>query len=154
MGVGPDEIVELKAGEGQYWLAVQLGVIKTVQQMNSAGSGGRQAHSQPASELGVGAGHECRRLLVAHLHKANPVLMSAQRFHDAVDAVAGQTENYLHTPINQRFGENIRSIHDSLPASVSAVVGQVLTLRHNSAQKTVQRKWQSIRQLIDLPGRK
>ena len=86
-------------GDGQHRLAVQLGVVEAVEQVDAARAGGGQADAQPAGVLGVAAGHERRRLLVAHLDEADRVLALAQRLHDAVDAVAGQAEDDLHAPV-------------------------------------------------------
>ena len=44
--VGADQIVERVAGDGQHRLAVALGIIETVEQMNAAGTGRGQAHAQ------------------------------------------------------------------------------------------------------------
>ena len=71
------------------------------------GPGGGQADAQLAGVLGVGAGHEGRRLLVPHLDEADLVLALAQRLHDAVDAVAGEAEDHLHAPVHDRFDENV-----------------------------------------------
>jgi hypothetical protein len=37
---------------------------------------------------------------VPHLDEANLILMSAEGLHQAIDAVAGQPENDLNTPVD------------------------------------------------------
>ncbi len=44
-----------------------------------------------------------------HLNEADRVLLLAQRFHDAVDAIAWQPEHHVHTPGLKGFDENIGS---------------------------------------------
>ena len=97
----------MHAGDRQHRLAVQLGVVEAVQQMNAAGAGGGQADAEPAGVLGVGAGHEGRGLLVPHLDEADLVLARAQRLHDAVDAVAGKSEDHVDAPVQNGFDENV-----------------------------------------------
>jgi len=81
--------VILHSSDGQDWLLVELGIVEPVQKMDSAWPGGREADPKLTGELGVGAGHEGSRLLVANLDETNPVLRCAQRLDDAVDTIAG-----------------------------------------------------------------
>jgi hypothetical protein len=46
---------------------------------------------------------------MSHLNKADLLLVSAQRFHDAIDPVSGHSENAVHAPVNQTFDEYISS---------------------------------------------
>src|SRR5438552_1929969 len=82
MGVGVDQVVVVVAGDGQDRLAVHLGVIQAIEEVDAARAAGSQAATQPAGVLGIAAGHERRRFLVPHLQEANPVLARPQRFHD------------------------------------------------------------------------
>ena len=93
-----DQIVKVMPGDRQHRLAVEFGVVKTVQQMNAAGSGSGQTDAELTGVFSVAAGHERRRLFVAHLDEANFVLALAQGFHDPVDAVAGQARKSLRRP--------------------------------------------------------
>src|SRR5690606_23510920 len=61
-----------------------------------------------AGPLGVGAGGERGGLLVPHLDEADPVLARAQRLHDAVDAVAGDAEDGIDVPVDQRLDQDVR----------------------------------------------
>ena len=48
-----DQVVELKAGDRQHRLAVELGVVEAVEQMNAARAGGGQADAELAGVFGV-----------------------------------------------------------------------------------------------------
>src|SRR5207248_3356896 len=97
--VGIDQVMERHPGDGEHWLAVQLGVIQAVQQMDATRSGSGQADSQLPRVLGVGAGHESSRLLMPDVDEADLVLTGPQRLHDSVDAVPREAEDDLYPPI-------------------------------------------------------
>src|SRR6185437_3759276 len=78
---------------------------------DAARPGGGEAAAEPPGPFGVAARHEGGCLLMAHLDEADPVLARAQRFDDAVDAVARQTEDDLDPPIDQRFDEYVAGGH-------------------------------------------
>jgi hypothetical protein len=97
--VGADEVVEGVAGDGQHGLAVVLGVVQTVEQVDAARPGGRHTHAQRAGRLGVAAGREGGGLFVTHLHELDLVLVLAQRLEKAIDAITRETEDHLHAPV-------------------------------------------------------
>ena len=66
-----DQIVKVMAGDRENRLAVELRIVQAVEQMDAARPRGRQADTQLAGVFGVGAGHEGRRFLVAHLDEAD-----------------------------------------------------------------------------------
>jgi hypothetical protein len=107
LGVGVDEVVELQPGDGENWLAVELGVVQAVEQVDAAGSGGRHAHAEPPRPLGIGTGVECSRLLVPHLDEADAILAGPQRLHDSVDAVSRHAEDDVHPPFDQRLHKHV-----------------------------------------------
>ena len=72
--MGADQVVEGVAGDRQHRLAVALGVVEAVEQVDAAGAGGGHAHAQAAGELGIAAGGKGRRLLVTHLDESHLVL--------------------------------------------------------------------------------
>ena len=74
-----EQVVELQAGDGEHRLAVELGVVEAVEQVDAAGPGGGEADAELAGPFGIGAGHEGRRFLVPHLDEADLVLARAQR---------------------------------------------------------------------------
>ncbi len=108
-------VLELHAGNRKHRLLVHLGVVQAVEQVDAAGAGGCKAHAQAAGELSIGAGHKCRRFLVPHVDEANLILCLAQRLHDTVNAVAGQAEDRIDTPVHQLFYQHISSSHHHSP---------------------------------------
>src|SRR5438874_8413410 len=89
LGVSSDQIVKLQTGDCEHGLVIKFCVVKAVQEMNSAGTRGRQAHTKPAGEFGIAARHESRRLFMAHLDEMDFVLMSAKSFHDSIYSISG-----------------------------------------------------------------
>ena len=79
--MGLRQIVKLHPRDRQNRLAVQFRVVQSIQQMNAAGPGRRQAASQPARVLGIRARHKCRRFFMPHLDEAHLSLRFAERFH-------------------------------------------------------------------------
>ena len=77
MGVCANQVVELETSNRQHRLMIQLGVVKSVEKMNSTRTRGSQTHSEPARELGVSTCHECGGFLVAYLDEADLVLAIA-----------------------------------------------------------------------------
>jgi hypothetical protein len=92
-------------------LVIELGVVETVQQVNGAGTGRREAHADLSRELGVRAGHEGRHLLVAHLHELERVARPVEGAHQAVDAVAGVAEDAPDAPFAEALEEKIANRH-------------------------------------------
>ena len=91
--------------------------------MNAARTGGSEANTQPAGKLRIAAGHEGSGFLVPHLYEPNRILPLAEGFHDAVDAVAGQTEHHVDTPLLDRVDKNIGrcSSHPDSQSNLSSV---------------------------------
>ena len=114
--VGSDEIVELQSSDRQHRLGVELGIVETIQQMDTAGTRRGETDSQLSCEFGIATCHESSSLFVPHLNKSNLVLVSSKRLHDAVDAVPRKPKNDLNAPINQRFDEHIGCSHNTPPS--------------------------------------
>jgi len=115
--VGLDQVVKLQARDGEHGLAVELGVVEAVEQVDAAGARGGEADAEPAGPLRIGAGVECGSFLVADLDEANLVLVGAQRLDDAVDAVTWNAEHRVDAPVDQGFDEHVaggRFGHSSL----------------------------------------
>ena len=79
--------------------------------MRRARTGGREADAELARELGVGARHEGRHLLVARLDELDLAVRPIQRLDDAVDAVAGVAEDLAHAP-------RVKALDDEIPNSL------------------------------------
>jgi hypothetical protein len=69
LAVRLDEVVELKACDGQHRLSIQFRVIKTVQQMNATRAGSGEAYSQLSSAFRIGARHEGGSFFMANLNE-------------------------------------------------------------------------------------
>jgi hypothetical protein len=119
LGVGGDQVVVRQSGDREHRRPVELGVVEAGQQVGPAWAGGRQANAQLTRPLGVGAGHEGRRFLVARLDEPDSVLPGPKRLHDPVDAVSGQTEDHLHPPLDERLDQDVGCglRHDGLPGN-------------------------------------
>lgn len=112
LGVRGKEVVIVHAGDRENRLAVALCVVEAVEQMDAAGTGGSEADPEFAGELGPRAGHEGGGFLVPDLDEADAVLTLAERFHDAVDAIARDAEDHFDSPIEQAFHEYVsRGFH-------------------------------------------
>ncbi|HEX3943765.1 MAG TPA: hypothetical protein VHW69_06740 [Rhizomicrobium sp.] len=107
LGVGADEVVELHAGDGENGLAVHFGVVEAVQKVDAAGSGGRDARADFAGEFCPGASHEGGRFFVPRLNESDALLILAQRFDDAVHAVARNAEDGVDAPVKHGFDKNL-----------------------------------------------
>src|SRR5438552_11844333 len=114
LGESADEVVILQSGNGQHRRLVELGVVEAIEQVNAARAGSSQTNAQLAGQLGVSAGAESGGFFVAHLNEANFFLMSAQGFHDAVDAVARQAKDNFYAPVNQGFDQYVGCSHGAL----------------------------------------
>ncbi len=94
-------------------------VVEPVQQVDRARPRGGQAHPDLSGELGVGAGHEGRHLLVAHADIVECLGAPAHGAHDPVDAIAGVAEDALHPT-----GSSVRAI-DRQPCWTFSPPGRV-----------------------------
>jgi hypothetical protein len=87
-------------------LVIGLGIVEPVQEMDCARPRGRKAHSDFASELRMRARHEGRELLVTSLHELDRIA-APEGADDAVDTVAGITEDTAHAPRGQALEKKI-----------------------------------------------
>src|SRR5690242_19811808 len=76
--------------------------------MNSSRTGRREAAADLTGEFGVRAGHEGRRLFMAHLHEAESffLLRFSDRLHYAVDSVSRKAEDGVDAPVKQGFDKD------------------------------------------------
>ena len=80
---------------------VQFGVVQAVEQVDRAGTGGGHADAEAAGELRVADRFERAHLLVPGLDEHRVVVGAAPGGEDAVDAVAGEGEDLVHSPVAQ-----------------------------------------------------
>jgi hypothetical protein len=78
--------------------------------MDRPGAGGPDTHPQPPGMFGETSGHECRCLLVTDRNVPDLLLALSECFDDRVDAVADNPESVGHTPIDERFNNNIGGV--------------------------------------------
>jgi hypothetical protein len=102
-----DNVVMLHSGNGEHRDGIELGVVKTVQQMDSAGARCAQAAAKFASHFGVTYSRECRALLVSAMDEFDIVLALTERFHHSVDTIAGHSEDVFDAPLMNYVDENI-----------------------------------------------
>src|SRR5438045_9668902 len=114
--VGAAAIVELQSADRQPRPGVELGIVETIEQMDTAGRRRGETASQLSCEFGVATCHESSSLFVPHLNKSNLVLVGSKRLHDAVDTIPREPKNNLNAPINQRFDEHIGCSHNTPPS--------------------------------------
>ncbi len=110
----------LLADDRDHGLVVELGVVETVEQVDRARAGGRHADADLAGELGVGAGHERRQLLVARLHELELVAVLVERAQQPVDPVTGIAVDALHAEAAKALqdeGADVLGHAHCLPAS-------------------------------------
>lgn len=105
--VRADQVMVGMAGNGEHRLAIAFSIVQPIDQMQATGTRGGQADSQAMSELGIGAGRECRRLFVPDLYECNTVLAGSQGFKESVDTVAGIAKDCIDAPGDQSLNERI-----------------------------------------------
>ncbi len=94
---------------GQHRLAIHLGVVEAIEEMNRTGAGGGDTAAEPAGVLRVRARHEGGGFLVPHLHESHLLLMNPERLHQAVNTVTGEAKDRINPPIVDRLNEDIGS---------------------------------------------
>ena len=105
--VHADEVVKGVAGDGEDGDLIALGVVEAVEQVDAAGAGGGDADADAAGVLGVADGGEGGGFFVADLDEAELVFVGAEGFEEAVDAVAGETEDGVDAPLEEAFYDQV-----------------------------------------------
>src|SRR5690554_2727104 len=91
---------------------IHLGVVQAVKQMDGAGAGRSQAYANLAGEFGVRAGHEGGGLFMTCLDEFQIFLRAAEGTNQAVDPVAGITENTCDAPGRKTLQDEVgNSLH-------------------------------------------
>ena len=104
-----EKIVIRLTGDREHRRAIHLGVVQSVEEMDRARTRRRETDAKLPRVFCVAARHERRGFFVADLDERQTILPLTQRLHDSVDAVAGQSEDDAHTPVNQTIREHISS---------------------------------------------
>src|SRR3546814_6717809 len=84
LGVGIKEVMELQAGDREHRNAVELRVVKAVEQMHAARTGRREATAELARPFCIAASHESRGLLMPRSEEHTSELQSLMRISYAV----------------------------------------------------------------------
>lgn len=74
--------MEGRARDGEHGSAVVTSIEEPVHEVHRAGSCRGHAHTEPASVLGIAAGHERRSFFVSDTEITDPVLAFAQRLDE------------------------------------------------------------------------
>ncbi len=93
--------------DSEHRQVVEPGVVKSVQQMDRAGSGGRHADAEFAGKLGMCGRHEGSHLLMADLDIVEFVDSARQPADQAIDTVARIAEDAAHAPFVQAFPKKV-----------------------------------------------
>jgi hypothetical protein len=76
-----DEVVVGHAGDGEDGRAINLSIIKAVEQVDRSRRGSGEADAQSTAEFGVSTGGQRRRFLVSAMDITNAALGFAERLH-------------------------------------------------------------------------
>jgi len=104
--MGADEIGGDLAGDGNDRSMVQLDVVKTVEQMDGARSGGAHTGREPTGQVGLCRCGKGARLFVAHADKGNLVL-PAYGVRHIVDSIPWDTEQVTDSVRSQCSQQDI-----------------------------------------------
>ena len=116
---GAEQVGLLHTGDREDRLMVELRVVQTVQQVDPARAGRRQADAQTARRFGVCRRHEGGGFLVHDEDEPNPILVPTEALRESVDAVARQTEDGVDAPVDEPFDEQLGGdLHRSASFSV------------------------------------
>src|ERR1700740_2511099 len=86
--------------DGQDRNPVAMTVVETVNQVHVPGAGTPGAHCQLASQMGLGTGRECCRLLVSHVNPFD-LLATPDRIRNPVEGVTRDSVNSLDSCLLQ-----------------------------------------------------
>ena len=104
---GVEKVVELEAGDGEHRRLIEFGVIESVQEMDAARPGSRDADPEPPGPFRIGACCEGGSLLMADLNEADFVFPPTKRFDQSVNAIARNSEYCVHSPVDQSVDEHV-----------------------------------------------
>ena len=110
---------------------VEFGVVETVQEVDRARPGSREADADLAGPFRVRAGHERRLLFVPHLHELECILVPLERADDGIDAVPRVAVDAFDAVLGETLEEEV--------GSLLAHRKWVAALRQAETQKPVKR---------------
>ena len=108
---GAERGAGLLPDDGHHRLIVHLGVVKPVQQVDRARTGGRVAEADTAGELGMRRGHEGGHLLVPHLDVFHARLRFLKRHVQPAHAVARITVDPAQAPFLETLPDELAYVH-------------------------------------------
>ena len=88
-----------------------MGIEQAIDEVEVARPAGARAYRQPPGGLRLAGGGKGGDLLVPDVHPTDRLAL-AQRFRQAVQAVADDTEHALHAGLDQRFSNQVSNVVD------------------------------------------
>src|SRR5438445_8648226 len=118
-----DQVMEGVPGDGEDRLAVELGIVQAVQQMNPPRSRRRETHAQATGVFGIATSGEGCGLFVSDLNQFDPVLAGPQGLVNSIDPVSGKAEYGLDAPFDEAVDKQIghRFRHGRIPCSIRSM---------------------------------
>src|SRR5437660_3413143 len=104
---GVQQVMKLQTRDREYGLAVELGVVETIQQMYAAGTGSDHAYAEFSGKFRIRARSKRCRFLVPYLNETDFVLTFPKRFDHTIDAIAGNTKDDADAPVDQHVDQNV-----------------------------------------------
>jgi hypothetical protein len=87
--------------------AVERRVVKSVHQMDCAGTGRADTNPESTGVFGEPAGHEGRGFFVADADIGDPIPLPPQGLYDGIDAVTNNSKDVRRSPFDKRLDEDI-----------------------------------------------
>src|SRR3569832_1603370 len=109
---------------------IELGVVQSVQQMDRARAGRREAYTRIASVFGVRRRHERRLLFVANLDEIQLAVGAVARGDETVDPVARIPEDASDSPCDETGHEEVARCvtHDDSGSQIVRHVTHLATI--------------------------
>ncbi|KWT81362.1 hypothetical protein ASB65_16695 [Agrobacterium tumefaciens str. B6] len=108
-----NQVMRLHSGDCEDRNLIQLGVIKTGQEIGATGTGRGKTNTEPASPFGIGRRHEGSGLFMSDLNKPYRILTFAKRLHDAIDAISRKAKYRVDLPVDQCLYQHVCcGLHD------------------------------------------
>jgi hypothetical protein len=125
------------SGDGQNGLAVALGVVESIQQMDSTRPRSRNADAQAAGVFRIAACRKRGGLLMPDLDESYFLLRDSESFEDAVDTIAGEAKDRIDAPIDQSRDQKVTDSLGHVSSRTTATIGQAPTQNSVTASSLV-----------------